>query len=48
MKTIECEVDSQSHVDDLVDRLYDTYNRVEIIKTVRHAISVLVVLAVGY
>jgi hypothetical protein len=48
MNTIECEVDSQSHIDDLVDRLYETYNRVEIIKTVKHAITVLVVLAVGY
>ena len=48
MKTIECEVDSQSHVDDLIDRLYDTYNRVETIRTVKHAVSVLVVLAVGY
>ena len=48
MTTREYEVDSMSHVDDLTERLYDTYSRVEVIKCVKTVISVIVLVAVGY
>ena len=48
MTTKKFEVDSMSHVDDLTERLYDTYSRVEVIKCVKTVINVIVLVAVGY
>ena len=48
MITEEFEVDSMSNVDDLTERLYDTYSRVEVIKCVKTMINVIVLVAVGY
>jgi len=48
MTTREYSVDSMSHVDDLTERLYDTYSRVEVIRCVTTMINVIVLVAVGY
>ena len=48
MITEEFEVDSMSHVDDLTERLYDTYSRVEVIKCLKPMINVIVLVAAGY
>lgn len=38
----------QSHIEDLVDRLYDQYARVEVIKSIKAAVGFTVMVAVGY
>ena len=48
MITKEFEIESMSHVEDLTERLYDTYSRVEVIKCVKTMINVIVLVAVGY
>lgn len=48
MKTEEYEVPTIDHVEDLRDRLLDTYSRVEIMSTAKRAFNVLVLVAVGY
>lgn len=48
MITKDYEVSSMNHVEDLRDRLFDTYTRVEVIKCVKTMISVIVTVAVGY
>lgn len=41
-------VDKQSHIEDLVDRLFDRYTRVEVLKSVKAAVGFTVMVAVGY
>jgi len=41
-------VAKQSHIEDLVDRLFDKYTRVEVIKSVKAAVGFTVMVAVGY
>lgn len=48
MKTKEYSVESMSHVEDLRDRLLDTYSRVEIVSCVKKTLNVIVLVAVGY
>ena len=48
MTTNEYSVDDMSHVEDLTERLYDAYSRVEVIKCVKTMINVIVLVAVGY
>ncbi len=48
MKTETYDVPSMNHVEDLRDRLLDIYNRVEIVRCIKHAINVTVMVAVGY
>ncbi len=48
MITKEYSVNSMDHVDDLVDRLYDTYTRVEVVQCFKTLVNVIVLVAVGY
>ncbi len=48
MKKKTYQVEGMSHVEDLRDRLLETYSRVEVLGCVRHALGVIVTMAVGY
>lgn len=48
MKTKQYSVPSMNHVEDLRDRLLDTYSRVEIVSCVKYTLNVIVMVAVGY
>ena len=48
MKTKTYKVEHPSHIEDLRDRLPDTYNRVEILNCVKSLIGITVTVAVGY
>ena len=48
MKTKTYNVGKQSHIEDLIDRLFDQYNRVEVVNTVKAAVGFTVMVAVGY